>query len=209
MRARRDGGSDYAFEGPKRVLSLPAYPISFTEDPTGLKESMLRRGRKFESLRGYRFLSYEGTKVLMGEEAEERPVSTGSTSSPSRNGSLLMRQGQVSSRVMVHAYAYYRSNNIVAPTLQPFGSRSGTIGQAKIDTHAEGDDDNGSGSDTESYEGDDGAVPRGDVTSPRSKPANTGRTEHLEPLSDEQCLLATPWVIGLDLKSKEWSKLDF
>jgi hypothetical protein len=110
---------------------------------------------------------------------------------------------------MVDAYAYYRSNNIVAPTLQPLGSRSGSIGQAKMDTHRESNGDNGCGSDTESSEGEDGAVPRGDVTSPRAKPSNTGRTENLEPLSDEQCLLATPWVIGLDLKSKEWGKLGF
>ena len=33
------------------------------------------------------------------------------------------------------------------------------------------------------------------------------RWEVLTPLTNEQCLLATPWVTGLDLKSKEWGKL--
>ena len=30
------------------------------------------------------------------------------------------------------------------------------------------------------------------------------RWEILDPMTDEQCLLATPWVRGLDLKTKEW-----
>lgn len=33
-----------------------------------------------------------------------------------------------------------------------------------------------------------------------------GRREDLEPLSDYQCLLATPWLRGLDLKTKNWGK---
>ena len=33
------------------------------------------------------------------------------------------------------------------------------------------------------------------------------RNEDLATLSDEQCLLATPWLKGLDLKTKEWGKL--
>lgn len=32
------------------------------------------------------------------------------------------------------------------------------------------------------------------------------RREDLEPLSDHQCLLATPWLRGLDLKTKDWGK---
>jgi len=64
----------YEFEGFQRVLSLPVYPVSFVEDPAGWKERATERGRKFEQLRGYHFLSYNGTKVLMGEQAEERPV---------------------------------------------------------------------------------------------------------------------------------------
>jgi len=30
------------------------------------------------------------------------------------------------------------------------------------------------------------------------------RKEDLSPLTDEQCMLASPWVKGFDLKSKEW-----
>jgi hypothetical protein len=63
------------FEGFQRVVSLPVHPISFVEDPTGLKKRAISRGRRFEQLRGYHFLSYKGTKILMGEQAEERPVS--------------------------------------------------------------------------------------------------------------------------------------
>jgi len=35
----------------------------------------------------------------------------------------------------------------------------------------------------------------------------TKRSEDLCALTDEQCLLATPWLKGLDLKTKEWGKL--
>ena len=36
--------------------------------------------------------------------------------------------------------------------------------------------------------------------------ANT-RIEELDDLTDENCLLATPWVIGFDLKSKQWGSV--
>ena len=32
------------------------------------------------------------------------------------------------------------------------------------------------------------------------------RHEDFRALSDEHCLLATPWLIGFDLKTKEWGK---
>jgi len=32
------------------------------------------------------------------------------------------------------------------------------------------------------------------------------RREDFRTLADEHCLLATPWLIGFDLKTKEWGK---
>jgi hypothetical protein len=34
----------------------------------------------------------------------------------------------------------------------------------------------------------------------------TGRSENLEPLADDMCLVATPWLKGFDLKTKDWGK---
>jgi hypothetical protein len=41
----------------------------------------------------------------------------------------------------------------------------------------------------------------------KPKDDTQGRSEDLEPLDDDICLLASPWVKGLDLRTKEWGKL--
>lgn len=33
-----------------------------------------------------------------------------------------------------------------------------------------------------------------------------GRNEDLSPLTDEQCLIADPWLMAFDLKAKRWGK---
>lgn len=43
------------------------------------------------------------------------------------------------------------------------------------------------------------------MTAVTSKDKNS-RTEDLGPLSDYECMLATPWLRGLDLKTKEWGE---
>lgn len=35
-----------------------------------------------------------------------------------------------------------------------------------------------------------------------------GRCEVLDALSDEECLLATPWVVGFDLKTQDWGEFE-
>ena len=40
-----------------------------------------------------------------------------------------------------------------------------------------------------------------------AKPTKSAdRSEDLTPLTDEECLLTTPWVIGMDLKTKKWGE---
>lgn len=70
------------------------------------------------------------------------------------------------------------------------------------ETETEGSDED-SGSDTGSSSSDDDAA----CDLKAVKPSGTGlkRVEYLQPLTDEQCLLATPWLKGLDLKSKDWA----
>lgn len=63
------------YSGFTRVSSLPVYPLSFSENPDAVKESMEARGRRFQELRGYHFLNYKGIKLSMGAEWEEEPVS--------------------------------------------------------------------------------------------------------------------------------------
>lgn len=136
------------------------------------------RGRKFETLRGYHFRTCMGTKILLEtEEPEERPVA---------------------GRVIVDAFAYFTSNNIVKPELRPLDSD-------ETEGNADKDGDASDTCDTEDEDSDDEAS---DLKA--LKPSGTGlkRVEHLEPLSDEQCLLATPWLKGLDLKTKDWAQFN-
>lgn len=42
------------------------------------------------------------------------------------------------------------------------------------------------------------------ATTGQTKP--NGRVEDLTELSEEQCLLTTPWLIGFDLKRKQWGR---
>lgn len=58
-----------------------------------------------------------------------------------------------------------------------------------------------SGKELSTTENSDGAL----MTAITSKDKHS-RREDLEPLSDYQCLLATPWLRGLDLKTKDWGR---
>lgn len=171
---------------PRHGRSTPnRYPLSFSPTASEIKERLTARGRKFESLRGYHFRSCTGTKILLETKCpEERPVA---------------------GRVIIDAFAFYSSNNIVKPDLSPLESY--TAQQVRKENNSavetkEEDSDEDSGSDTDSSDSDDGPCDLKAV-----KPSGTGlkRVEYLQPLTDEQCLLANPWLKGLDLKSKDWS----
>lgn len=163
------------FDGFRRVQALPVFPISFLGDVEKTKVTFIERGRKFESLRGYKFMLCNGTKILLEtEKPEQRPVA---------------------GKVCVDAYAYYRSCNIVKPKLRPLS------GEETSDDETEAADPDLS--DTP-YEMDFSAAPVETSTAAKG-PAE--RTEDLQPLTDEQCLLSTPWMKGFDLKAKEWCEL--
>lgn len=128
-----------------------------------------------------------GTKILLETKCpEERPVA---------------------GRVIVDAFAFYSSNNIVKPHLTPLeaddaGKQVREKNDSAADTEQE-DSDEDAGSDTGSSDSDNDAA----CDMKAVKPSGTGlrRVEYLQPLTDEQCLLATPWLKGLDLKSKDWA----
>jgi hypothetical protein len=63
------------FGGYRRVVSLPVYPLSFNTSNPEIRQRLVQRGRKFETLRGYHFQRCSGTKILLlTEEPEARPV---------------------------------------------------------------------------------------------------------------------------------------
>nr|RBQ88569.1 hypothetical protein FVER53263_13955 [Fusarium verticillioides] len=130
----------------------------------------------------------------------------------------------VSGRVIVDAHAYYMTNNIVKPDLAPLVDED-QVGQKKrsdetkkpnkkkpkahecdwgCDGECDGDEDNDS---------DDSDTPQEDTpvegnAEMKVKAPNdtTRRSENLEPLTDDMCLVATPWLKGFDLKTKDWAQ---
>jgi hypothetical protein len=97
---------------------------------------------------------------------------------------------------MVDAYAYYRSSKIVKPTLRTLDGAEDTSIKKKSPRN------NSSNSSDDSD--DDGLSSEDFGSLSITKPAAAGRMEDTTPLSDDTCLLCTPWVIGLDMESKQW-----
>ncbi|KAG9234050.1 hypothetical protein BJ875DRAFT_484556 [Amylocarpus encephaloides] len=164
------------FAGTIRVRHLTVYPLSFDDDALGIQTRLTARGRDFERLRGYHFLTYTGKKILL-TKPEAKPVS---------------------SRVVIDAFAYYRSCNIVKPELKPLCEEvRGQEEKQKDEDREDSDSDDGSS---------DSSTAAGPALTTLVTNEPVARKEDLRSLTDEQCLLATPWLIGLDLKSKEWGQ---
>ncbi|KAH8680953.1 hypothetical protein BX600DRAFT_445410 [Xylariales sp. PMI_506] len=118
------------------------------------------------------------------------------------NGTMILletekpEQRPVAGKVCVDAYAYYRSCNRVRPKLRPL--------------HVE----DGSEDSSEAVEDSEQAEAKYDskfsITATETASAAKGpaeRTEDFTALTDEQCLMTTPWMKGFDLKSKTWCEL--
>lgn len=95
-------------------------------------------------------------------------------------------------RVIIDAYAYYRSNNIVKPDLRSLD------GSESVD--ATGAEAAGSDDEYQPAVNDDGDQ----ETNGSGHRAADERVEDLTELSDEHALLTAPWLIGFDLKAKNW-----
>ena len=103
---------------------------------------------------------------------------------------LLMRPfPQVSGRIVIDAFAYYRSCNIVKPDLRSLLDDGETIPESPTRKSS---------------------ILEGPEQMAAAMNETVSRCEDLRSLTDEHCLLATPWLKGMDLKTKEWGKkLDF
>ena len=100
-------------------------------------------------------------------------------------------------RVIIDAYSYYQTKNTVKPQLRQLVSPEEDDAQG--DPSSENSSSPGEESDC------DAPVAGGpDMTAAKSPNKAIARCEVLDSLTDDQCLLATPWLRGLDLKTKEW-----
>ncbi|KFA80831.1 hypothetical protein S40288_08521 [Stachybotrys chartarum IBT 40288] len=169
----------WEYEGFKKVTGLPVFPLSFHPDSDKIRAEMIERGRKWARLRGYHFEIANGTKILLEtEKPEQRPVA---------------------GKVCVDAYAYYRSCNIVKPTLRPVAAAV----PPKDDNDEEVDESESL--DSDGYKS-AFAVAQVETGSKAKGPAE--RFEEVHPLTEDELLMATPWVKGYDLKSKGFCELN-
>jgi hypothetical protein len=195
MRLPANQGSP-KFYGLSRITSLPLFPLSFAQNPDQLKETMAARGRRFQELRGYQFLNYKGVKLSLDDGPKE----------------------PVTGRVIIDSYAYYRSNDIVKPTLLALRGSGGAADPEAgdqpdedaedadaEDTGTEHDDSEDVGADADG-DAEDAEDSSDDVETAIVPQPNAKRVEDLTPLSDDHCLLTNPWMIGFDLDKKKWGE---
>ncbi|CAH0045109.1 unnamed protein product, partial [Clonostachys solani] len=173
----------WEYSGYRRVTGLPVFPISFSTEEEKIRGDMIERGRKWASLRGYHFKIVNGTKILLEtQEPQQRPVS---------------------GKVCVDAYAYYKSCNIVKPSLRPVAAAISKSDDASDE--AENSPEENDPLPSDGFEADFTAV-QVDTSSKAKGPAE--RSEEMHALSDEELLMTTPWMKGFDLKSKSFCELN-
>ncbi|KAI0107147.1 P-loop containing nucleoside triphosphate hydrolase protein [Nemania sp. FL0031] len=175
----------YKYIGLRHVTSLPVYPISFMHSSSEFQDRLVARGRIFEALRGSHFRACTGKKILLETaEPEER---------------------QVDNRVVIDAYAFYLSRGIVKPTLSPLGTSKANACQddTSKDRRPLSRRSSTSSSCSSRVDSDEDRPP---MTATKKLNKAIVRVEVLDKLTDEECLLATPWVKGFDLKTKEWAQ---
>ncbi|KAJ4354401.1 uncharacterized protein N0V89_006137 [Didymosphaeria variabile] len=168
------------FEGSKLIQKLNYYPFEFTPDHANLREKLLQRGRKFESLRGFHVTNVHGKKFV--------PTPCGLSVEP------------IAGRFVVDAHAYYFCQSEVAPKL--IDSILEAPGQKNEDDNEDDDEDL---CDEDLYDGkedeDSGKITPAEIEASNDQ---SQRNEDLKPLTDDECLLAVPRVKGFDLQGKEW-----
>ncbi|KAI5926702.1 P-loop containing nucleoside triphosphate hydrolase protein [Camillea tinctor] len=168
------------YDGHRWIMDLPAIPLTYLPNESSFRAEMIQRGRKFERLRGFHFMRVNGTKIRLEREIpDQRPVA---------------------GKVCVDAHAYYQSLNLIKPMLRSFpggdsnDSRTGSSISQTTTSQAVNVD----------------YVTEFTVLASNSPDANRGnskRNEDLTPLTEEQLLLASPWLKGFDLKDKDWCEL--
>ncbi|KAI1822693.1 P-loop containing nucleoside triphosphate hydrolase protein [Xylaria intraflava] len=202
------------YKEPISVKKLPVYPVEFADRWEGIERSLIARGRKSESLRGYHIKTCEGKKYTI----EVQPLK-----------GLVEVEKPVSGRVIVDAHAYYKVQNRVPPALIPLAdarrSLNGLRPRAPIKRPApqrfvhrrnsSGSSSSSSSlhsSSSSSSDDDTPNIPRPPIipipvgTSPNWKDGE--RREDMTSLTDAECIITSPRVKGFHLSAKEWCELN-
>ncbi|KAI1383407.1 P-loop containing nucleoside triphosphate hydrolase protein [Hypoxylon trugodes] len=167
------------FEGYQLVTKLEVFPISYLDNEAGVRKTATEKGRKFEQLRGYRYVEYNGTKVMI------------ETDKPHHK--------QITGRVCLDAYAYYNVLSISKRTLRPSPGGEERLPNTEYGKAWNLPHKSRKALQWEAYSG-----PLHEAKhSPNHKHKDN---EILCPLTEEELLITNPWLIGFDLKAKDFGK---
>ncbi|KAK2028432.1 ATPase [Colletotrichum zoysiae] len=62
------------FLGTKKITGLDAFPWAFHPDKEAFRETLVRRGKKFEELAGHHYKQYSGSAITWDREGNEVPI---------------------------------------------------------------------------------------------------------------------------------------
>jgi hypothetical protein len=164
------------YAGTRSITSLIAFPLSFHKDPDTLKEQLLTRGAKFESLAGPNYKAYNG----LGWKLNDRNAK---------------EKYAVKGRIIIDTYGWNRFNVGAGVYVTPLRQHDEVALEDRMsDVGSDSEDD---------YEGgyeDDGGMPVDGAF------ADEEGDKVRVPLTEEQKLMATHLIRGYSLKEKMWCK---
>ncbi|KAK0631067.1 hypothetical protein B0T17DRAFT_490513 [Bombardia bombarda] len=162
------------YAGWQKVTEMKTYPLEMLDeaDMEEKRKRIIRRGRKFERLRGCFLGSYEGTMISMEDCQRERKPQL-------RPLEEVLEDDRPTIDPADYTLSKYHREYFTPPS-SPWMARKTGLGRETADSDLE------------------------EIATPPS--IIRERAGVLTPLSDDQCLMASPWVVGMDMKTKLWGQ---
>ncbi|KAH7163542.1 hypothetical protein B0J13DRAFT_38711 [Dactylonectria estremocensis] len=209
------------FHGARRITSLPCYPLKYHQHEEQLREELIERGKKFVSLSGVHYKSYQGMAFLK------------------RKKNMIVKFNIAQSRVMVDPAIFRRINpnysvSMVKPKDHDIISDEDNSDSDEACCSC-GSSDSGGGEKikfvTKVFKDRQGGIhmariPKGDITEEREQDdldllpnrQGTGKGDEgnenaevdedhaarLPEFTDEEYLIASPVVLGFAFSEKQW-----
>ncbi|KAF5388758.1 hypothetical protein D9757_005573 [Collybiopsis confluens] len=166
----------WPFAGSVPINSLVAYPLSWHPRVNSIRESLIKRGKLFESYQGKHYMEYSG--LALGAVTNKRRT-----------------KYSIDGRVMVDAETFGRMETDRTISVEAF---------KKQKTNAEDEDGDEESERAVDDEDDDAYASDSGYDSDFETPDSATGKPPPKPLTDEQCLHATNLVCGFAFNEKEW-----
>ncbi|KIK51129.1 hypothetical protein GYMLUDRAFT_208901 [Collybiopsis luxurians FD-317 M1] len=166
----------WPFVGSAAINSLTAYPLSWHARESSVRETLIKRGRIFESFQGKHYMEYSG--LALGPIINKKRV-----------------RFSINGRVMVDAETFGRMQTDRCISVDSFKKKRLVVAGDEDDDGKEDDEDEDDDNDEEEDSGYDSDFGEASGTTGKRPP---------RPLTDEQCLHATNLVCGFAFNEKEW-----